>query len=79
MGQFSRKQKEADIEAHGTNYDKSQDSLLAGLVTQGASAPSTKPAAKNLLYFATTASKLYVSTGTSNSSDWTEVHAADPA
>lgn len=79
MGTFTRKKKEADIEANGTQYDKSQDTKLSAVITQGASAPSTKPAAKNLLYFATTAQKLYVSTGTSASTDWKEVKAADPA
>ena len=56
--------------------DAGQDAkieALEGLLTQGTSAPSTKPAAKNLLYFATSTSKLYVSTGTSSSSDWKPV------
>lgn len=79
MGTFNRKLKEADIEANGTQYDQDQDTKIAGIITQGAAAPSAKPAAKNLLYFATTAQKLYVSTGTSASTDWKDVHAADPA
>lgn len=58
--------------------DAGQDAkieALEGLLTQGTSAPSTKPAAKNLLYYATTSQKMYVSTGTSSSSDWKEVKA----
>lgn len=56
--------------------DSGQDAkieALEGLLTQGASAPSAKPAAKNLLYFATGTQILYVSTGTSSSSDWKPV------
>lgn len=79
MGIFNRKKKEAQIEANGTNYDQGQDTKIAGIITQGAGTPAAKPTAKNLLYFNTTTQKLYVSVGTSSTSDWKEVLAADPA
>lgn len=64
---------------NGTAYDQKQNATVASIVTQGENAPSAKPAAKNLLYFATSTQKLYVSIGTSAATDWKEVKAADPA
>ena len=42
--------------------------------TQGTSAPSTTPSRIGLLYMDTSANKLYFSSGTSSSSDWTIVN-----
>lgn len=72
MGYLADKRKQ-------TQTDAAQDAAIENILTQGAGAPSKAPTAKNLLYFNTTSSKLYVSTGTTASSDWTEVKAADPA
>lgn len=85
MGRFLNKLlglnpiEQAEKDAAQDAAAEAQATTIAGLITQGAAAPSTKPTAKNLLYFATTAQKLYVSTGTSASSDWKEVKAVDPA
>lgn len=79
MGRYADNLKAAAATTAQTATDEQQTAAIAALVTQGAAAPSTKPSAKNLLYFATTAQKLYVSTGTSASSDWKEVKAVDPA
>jgi len=59
-------------------HEAAQDAAitaLEGLLTQGTNAPSTAPKAKNLLYFATSTQKMYVSIGTSASTDWKEVKA----
>ncbi len=59
-----------------TSTDATQSAkieALEGLLTQAAGAPSTTPKAKNLLYFDTTNKFLYVSAGTSSSSDWKKV------
>lgn len=72
MGYLADKRKQ-------TQTDAAQDAAIENILTQGSSAPSKAPTAKNLLYFNTTSSKLYVSTGTTASTDWKEVKAVDPA
>lgn len=44
---------------------------LSGGVTSGSAAPNTTPSAVGLMYVDTVNKKVYVSTGTSSSSDWT--------
>ena len=79
MGRYAQRLKKAKADAAQHALDEQQSAAIENLLTQGDNAPSEKPSAKNLLYFATSTQKLYVSTGTSASSDWTEVKAADPS
>lgn len=74
MGRYADNLKAQAAAAAQTATDTAQTAAItAATPTQGSTAPSTKPSAKNLMYFDTTTQKLYVSTGTSNSSDWKPV------
>lgn len=46
----------------------------SGSVTSGTSTPGTTPASLGLIYIKTDTSKVYISTGTSSSADWTIVN-----
>lgn len=46
----------------------------SGQVTSGTIAPNTTPSALGLIYIKTDTAKVYISTGTSSSSDWTLVN-----
>lgn len=54
-------------------YEEANEALAA-LVTSGDDAPDTTPAAVWLFFVDTTHAKLYVSTGTDSSSDWTALN-----
>ena len=76
MGRYADNLKMQAAKTTQTATDTTQTAditALKGLLTQGAADPSTKPSAKNLLYFNTTSQKLFVSTGTSASTDWKPV------
>ena len=75
MGRYADNLKAAAIAATQTATDTAQSAKIDALLTQGTNAPSAKPDAKNLAYYATSTQKLYISTGTSNASDWKEVKA----
>jgi hypothetical protein len=48
--------------------------LVNNAVTSGTSTPATTPTALGQIYIKTDTSKVYISTGTSSSSDWTIVN-----
>ena len=74
MGRYADNLKAQAAAAAQTATDTGQTAAIAAATpTQGSTAPSAKPSAKNLMYFDTTTQKLYVSTGTSDASDWKPV------
>lgn len=75
MGRYADNLKAQAAAAAQTATDTAQSAAIADLLTQGSAAPSTAPKAKNLAYFATGTQKLYISTGTTASTDWKEVKA----
>ena len=46
----------------------------SGQVTSGAGIPATTPSALGLIYIRTSTSKVYISTGTASSADWSIVN-----
>lgn len=78
MGRYADNIKNAQSQSAQAAKDAAQSAAIADILTQGAGAPDAAPKAKNLLYFDTTTQKLYVSTGTTASTDWKNVLAPDP-
>lgn len=47
---------------------------MSGATTSGVGAPSSTPSSLGMIYVDTNATKVYISTGTTNSSNWTIVN-----
>lgn len=56
------------------NYEETQESILSKIVSNWTSAPSSTPSYLWQIYIKTDTAKVYISTGTTNSSDWTIIN-----